>query len=59
MIDNFALAVSHLLILVAAIRLLARPDLDDDSIPAPDADAGTRSWARPDPFGKRWGRRDA
>jgi hypothetical protein len=59
MIDNFALAVSHLLILVAAIRLLGRPDLDDDSIPVPDPAVGTRSWGRPNPFGKRWGRRDA
>jgi hypothetical protein len=30
MIDNFALALSHGLLLLAAWRLLARPDLDDD-----------------------------
>ncbi|SMF64695.1 hypothetical protein [Allosphingosinicella indica] len=34
MIDTFALAVSHGLILLAAIRLLSRPDLDDDAAPA-------------------------
>ena len=31
MIDTFALALSHGLILVMAWRLLSRPDLDDDS----------------------------
>ena len=30
MIDNFALALSHGLLLLAAWRLLSRPDLDDD-----------------------------
>lgn len=30
MIDNFALALSHGLLLLAAWRLLWRPDLDDD-----------------------------
>ena len=30
MIDNFALAISHGLILLAAWRLIGRPDLDDD-----------------------------
>ena len=33
MIDNFALALSHGLILLAAWRLLSRPDLDDDDAP--------------------------
>jgi len=33
MIDNFSLAVSHGLILLAFWRLLHRPDLDDDSAP--------------------------
>ena len=33
MIDNFALALSHGLMLLAAWRLLARPDLDDDDAP--------------------------
>ena len=31
MIDNFALALSHGLMLLAAWRLLSRPALDDDS----------------------------
>jgi hypothetical protein len=35
MIDNFALALSHGLLLLAAWRLLWRPDLDDDSVPPP------------------------
>jgi hypothetical protein len=34
MIDNFALALSHGLLLLAAWRLLARPDFDDDNAPA-------------------------
>ena len=34
MIDNFALALSHGLLLLAAWRLLSRPDLDDDNAPA-------------------------
>ena len=39
MIDNLGLALSHGLIILAAWRLLWRPDLNDDSIapPAPDA----------------------
>lgn len=38
MIDNFALALTHGLMLLAAWRLLSRPDLDDDDAPpaAPD-----------------------
>ena len=36
MIDNFALALSHGLVLLAAWRLLQRPDLDDDGLPPPD-----------------------
>jgi hypothetical protein len=35
MIDNFALALSHGLLLLAAWRLLSRPDLDDDAAPVP------------------------
>jgi len=34
MIDNFALGLSHGLMLLAAWRLLSRPDLDDDDAPA-------------------------
>lgn len=44
MIDLFSLGLSHGLMLLAAWRLLFRPDLDDDA-------AGS---AR-----KRWGERDA
>lgn len=35
MIDNFALAISHGLILLAAWRLVQRPDLDDDGASGP------------------------
>lgn len=35
MIDNFALAISHGLILLAAWRLVQRPDLDDDDASSP------------------------
>jgi hypothetical protein len=37
MIDNFALALSHGLLILAAWRLLSRPDLDDDGAGATDA----------------------
>jgi hypothetical protein len=37
MIDNLALALSHGLLLLAAWRLLSRPDLDDPDVPAPPA----------------------
>ncbi len=42
MIDNFALALSHGLMLLAAWRLFSRPDLDDDDAapPAPSARQG-------------------
>jgi hypothetical protein len=33
MIDNFAIALTHGLMALAAWRLLSRPDLDDDSAP--------------------------
>jgi hypothetical protein len=42
MIDNFALALSHGLLLLAAWRLMARPDLDDSALlppPPPEAKA--------------------
>ncbi len=40
MIDHFALALSHGLMLLAAWRLMARPDLDDDDavLAGPDTD---------------------
>jgi hypothetical protein len=40
MIDNFALAISHGLMLLAAWRLLSRPDLEDDDAPR----EGKRAW---------------
>ena len=47
MIDTFALALTHGLILLMAWRLLSRVDLDDDSgkprqtfVPADEADPG-------------------
>ncbi|HEX8641562.1 MAG TPA: hypothetical protein VF704_10465 [Allosphingosinicella sp.] len=41
MIDNFALAVSHGLLALAAWRLIWRADLDDDSAPA----VQSRGWS--------------
>ena len=35
MIDNFAIGLTHGLMLLAAWRLLSRPDLDDDGVPTP------------------------
>ncbi len=44
MIDNFALALTHGLMLLAAWRLISRPDLeDDDAPPAPQ-----RGWPHRD-----------
>ena len=52
MIDNFALAVTHGLLLLAAWRLLWRPDLDDDDAPPPPAAERKSRWpvlrSRPD-----------
>ena len=45
MIDNFALALSHGLMLLAAWRLLARADLDDDAVPPPAAAERPSRWA--------------
>ena len=51
MIDNFVLALTHGLMMLAAWRLLSRRDLDDDSLPPPDPAAPRRGWAsvRPKP----------
>ena len=50
MIDNFALALSHGLLLLAAWRLLSRPDLDDDVAPAPPPAPQRRGrWAKETP----------
>jgi len=40
MIDNFALGLTHGLMLLAAWRLLSRPDLQDDDAPP----AARSSW---------------
>lgn len=42
MIDSFALFLSHGLMLLAAWRLLSRPDLDDDGA---DPAAPPRTWS--------------
>ena len=43
MIDNFALAVSHGLLLLAAWRLMRRPDLDRDDAAPPPAKVSPRA----------------
>ena len=43
MIDNFALGLTHVLMLLAAWRLLSRTDLDEDGAAAP-----RRWWPRKD-----------
>ncbi len=48
MIDNFALGLSHGLMLLAAWRLLSRPDLDDDDAPVPP-EGGRWAFARRKP----------
>ena len=45
MIDNFALALSHGLMLLAAWRLLSRADLDDDAVPPPEPGEARSRWA--------------
>jgi hypothetical protein len=51
MIDNFALALTHGLMLLAAWRLLSRADLADDSAPAPLPGESARK-----PFFRRGGK---
>jgi hypothetical protein len=52
MVDSFALGLTHGLLLLAACRLLLRPDLDDPAAPQPDVaarpDRGFRPKRRPD-----------
>ena len=49
MIDNFALGLSHGLLMLAAWRLLSRPDLDDAVAPPPSpAPARPAGWASTD-----------
>lgn len=45
MIDTFTIALTHGLMLIAAWRLLARADLDDD---AADPQAGRPGWSGTD-----------
>lgn len=46
MIDNFSLALTHGLMLLAAFLLLRRPDLDREDPPGDDKPA-RRRWGRP------------
>ena len=46
MIDNFALALSHGLLLLAAWRLLSRDDLDDDKAVVRDPAATKRPFLK-------------
>ena len=50
MIDNFSLAISHGLMLLAAWFLIKRPDLDAEASPHDDQPRAKR---------KRWGGKDA
>lgn len=45
MIDNFALGLTHGLMLYVAWRLLSRRDLDDDALPPPAPRAAKSRWA--------------
>jgi hypothetical protein len=47
MIDNFSLALTHILLLIVAWRLLSRPDLDDDRASGDAPAKPGRRW----PFG--------
>ncbi len=47
MIDNFAIAVTHGLLLLAAWRLLSRPDLDDDAARPGDGSGWPRFARKP------------
>jgi hypothetical protein len=46
MIDNFVLALTHGLMLLAAWRLLFRPDLEDDKVPPPPPQEKADGWAK-------------
>lgn len=47
MIDSFALALSHGLLLLAAWRLLWRKDLDDDNVAPPAPGTSRPPFAKP------------
>ncbi len=54
MIDNFAVGLSHGLLLLAAWRLLSRPDLNDDEAPTPKPpEPRAARWRGPSPEGDR------
>jgi hypothetical protein len=46
MIDNFVLALTHGLMLLAAWRILSRPDLQDDGAPPPEGKTVAPAFAR-------------
>ncbi|MFZ5747216.1 MAG: hypothetical protein ACOY45_06105 [Pseudomonadota bacterium] len=46
MIDNLSLGLSHGLMLLAAILLLRRPDLDREPSPGDDTAPRKRRWGR-------------
>lgn len=46
MIDNFSLGLTHALLLLAAWRLVFRPDLDVEDKPAPDEPDAAGGWGR-------------
>lgn len=52
MIDNFVLALTHGLMLLAAWRLLSRPDLENGSVPPPEPKPSAAGWAELRPEGK-------
>lgn len=45
MIDSFALGLTHGLMILAAWRLLFRPDLDDGAAPAPSTPPKPGRWS--------------
>lgn len=45
MIDNFSLGLSHGLLMLAAWRLLSRPELDDDDALPREGDEKASLWA--------------
>lgn len=44
MIDNFVLVLTHGLLLLAAWRILCRPDLDDDAAADPPSAPPATNW---------------
>ncbi len=46
MIDNFAIALTHAMMLYVAWRMTAMPQVDDESAPAPEPLAKNSRWDR-------------